>query len=100
MVLGNSTVHLSLYTTRNSTLTNNSCKIKAHDQILQVRICLTFWIIMSQQLYVKLFSKRSQIGWHHTAGGKINLVTVWFYLEVEKKNHGISTKLRTTKSKW
>lgn len=63
-------------------------------------LSLTFWIIMSQELYVKLFSKCSQIGWHHTAGGKINLVTIWFYLEVEKKKkNDISNKLSTTKSR-
>ena len=54
-------------------------------------ISLTFWIIMSQQLYVKLFSKCSQVWRHHTAGGQVNLVTIWFYLEVKIRTLPLST---------
>lgn len=40
----------------------------------------TFGVIVRQQLDVELFSERSEVRRHHTAGGQIYLVAAWLNL--------------------
>lgn len=45
---------------------------------------VTFWIIVCQQLDIKLFSKGGQVRRHHAAGGQVDLVTAGLHLEQDR----------------
>lgn len=40
----------------------------------------TFWIVVCEQLDVKLLSEGCQVRRHHTAGGQVDLVTAGLHL--------------------
>lgn len=40
----------------------------------------TFWVVVCEQLDVKLLGKCSEVGRHHAAGGQVDLVTAGLHL--------------------
>lgn len=49
-----------------------------------MKLNVTFWIVVCEQLDVKLFSEGCQVRRHHAAGGQVDLVTAGLHLEQDR----------------